>query len=35
MTLSNSFDRFTTFAAMAVLLAGLPLAAFGFLTQSF
>jgi hypothetical protein len=34
MTLSKAFDRFANFAVMAVLLAGLPLAAFGFIAQS-
>ena len=34
MTISNTFDRFANFAVMAILLAGLPLAAFGFFAQS-
>jgi hypothetical protein len=34
MTLSNAFDRFAGFAVMALLLAGLPVAAFNFIAQS-
>ena len=34
MTLSNAFDRFAGRAVMALLLAGLPVAAFNFIAQS-
>jgi hypothetical protein len=34
MTLSQAFDRFAGLAVMAVLLAGLPVAAFNFIAQS-
>jgi hypothetical protein len=35
MVVSNWLDRFANTAVVAVLLAGLPMAAFGFLAHSF